>query len=93
MNSIQKLKKTHPRLWAVITFPAFVFATFILFPIEMIVVFVPCLWSEIKSAFSNIIWDWKDCKKEPLLIIKLAWKDWVCIIRTGKGLEDEAGHN
>ena len=36
MNAIQKLKKTKPRVWTVVVFPVFIFATLIVFPFAFV---------------------------------------------------------
>ena len=89
MNPFKKLNKTHPRIWAIIVFPIFIFGTLVVFPLDILINFVPCIFSELKSAFRHIIWDWRDCCKEPVYVIKWCWRDWYTIITTGKGLKTE----
>lgn len=89
MNWFQKLKGTRPRIWTVVTLPAYIFATFILFPIEVLCAFVPNIWHEIREMFNHLRWDWRDSYREGAYIIKWCWKDWFSIVKTGKGLNDE----
>ena len=89
MNWFQRIKKSHPRTWAVITFPVFIFGTLIVFPLDILVNFIPDIWHELKEMFGHLRWDWRDCCKEPVYVIKWCWKDWFLIIRTGKGLGNE----
>ncbi len=86
MNWFNRIKKSHPRIWAVITFPVFIFGTLVVFPLEILLNFIPCVWHELKEMFGHLRWDWVDCCKEPVYVIKWCWKDWFLIIKTGKGL-------
>ena len=93
MNLIQRLKKNKPRVWAVIVFPAFIFATLVLFPIEVLINCTIELYHDtvrtFREFFRDLYWDCKYANREGVYIIKWAWKDWTHIVRTGKGLKDE----
>lgn len=89
MNWFRKIKKSYSRTWAVVVFPVFIFGTLIVFPLDILINFIPDVWHELKEMFGHFRWDWRDCCEEPVYVIKWCWKDWFSIIKTGKGLQNE----
>lgn len=93
MNAIQRLKKRNNRVWAITTFPVFVFATIVVFPIAAIWncvdVFFHLLFRSVREFFIDLYYDCKYDNKDAVYCIKWAWRDWYSIITTGKGLNDK----
>ena len=91
MNAIQRLKKSHPRVWLLVAFPGYLFGTFILFPLEFAIAFFrSCfwlLWRGIREFFGDLRSDIRFDNREAVYVLRWAWKDWFSILKTGKGIE------
>lgn len=92
MNAFQRLKKSNPKTWAWVTLPVFIFATLVVLPVSIIWDcvdnFFRLMYRSVREFFHDLYYDCKYDNKDVIPYMKLVWKDWFSIVRTGKGINN-----
>lgn len=76
LNALQRLRHSHPRTWAAVAFPPFVFATVVVAPISILFDFCCEIPRMAQNLWNDVYHSWRGCWRDCTRLVKSAWRDW-----------------